>query len=215
MRSPQKPLSSHDRDALISQASPYFFYKASPLAIRLDDIKAVAKVIEKHDTPPPLGLVNQHSLQWVEERAARAGRESLGRLTAAFQVLPDWEIAEFSIISCEWVPPHSDDIAPTDVFASLVLATGGTPYVMSMLKTQRATQGATAVIAEGREIGAGDFFIFAPNRAHMAVPMHSCTGARLTLLQAWVRTGEKRWQESVLRHWPRHTQDEILYAETA
>jgi hypothetical protein len=210
-----KRLSRHDREALISRVSPYFFYKAKPLPVSLRDIKAVAQTIERFDRPPGLGLVSQHSVKWFDERALKGARESLGRLKEAFQVSLDWEIAEFSFISCEWVPPHSDDIAATDVFASLVLGTRRTPYVVSMLKTQRAAEGAMTVTAEAREINRGDFFVFAPNRAHMVVPKVSRTGAQLTLLQAWIRPGGKDGHESLLRHWPRHAQDEILYAESA
>jgi hypothetical protein len=211
-------LSPYAREVMISRNHPYFFYKARPLALEAADLAAVDKVLARDPahTTAHVGEVTQHTTQWFERKASKKAQTSLRRLCTAFAPDVSWELTEMSLISCEWVPPHTDNVREGDVFASLVLGTGGVPYVVSMLKTEKSeSDPGTTVRSVAREVRAGDLFIFSPNRAHMATPKIVKTGARLSLLQRWIRVGMERrdWQQSILAHWPRAGRDELLYAE--
>jgi hypothetical protein len=185
--------------------SPHFFYKATPASFAPEDLalvasQVVARIHELGVDALQIEVLSLHGENGLDSQ----GFAALERIQAAFS-FGDLDNRDVSFVYCNWASPHADALFEGSVFASLVLHTGGSPYHMTTVHTERRSRKGLAdleLLRTSRVLEVGDFFMPDPTTPHVAAPARSRDDSLLVLLQWDIPVADTAAQAQLLASFP-------------
>lgn len=125
------------------------------------------------------------------------------------------------LVYCRWAAPHTDNMFVNELFLSLVVGTGPSPYcIESILPTKRPSRDGRSpprlgFERQGQELSQGDLFLLDPLVGHYANPVTPHQDSLLSLLQLRLpyrdRRERYRWIQLLApdRLQPAHTRSDM------
>lgn len=188
---------------------PLLYRSRLPQALPQADVNAVLQVVlseveESGLQPTEIKMLTQHDLI---QRAGPAAGDAFSRLSHAMGRGPNDGMC---LLACEWVPPHIDMDYAGMSFVSVVLHTGGEPYLVhaSALRPATGPDAVPRLAAVARILRTGDVFVLDPAAPHMAAPLRSSEEALLVLLQLEVPDESPETRQALLARFPRQLGDQ-------
>jgi hypothetical protein len=132
------------------------------------------------------------------------GLAALARLEEAARPI-GIEVETSELLVCQWAPLHQDDAYAGKAFASLVLFTGSSPYLVQSVHTRkrpgRKSPG-LELVQTNCVLGQGDYFVIDPTTPHSAAPVRPSDDALLLVLQFTINLPDQETQAKLLQAVP-------------